>query len=110
MLVFGGVDKRSRFDDTWMYNCPTKTWTQLEAHGWRHKDERGVEQVTRPGARAHFTASKFFDRIFIFGGYGGAGVVYGDLWVLHVDMSAPDEDKLRCAVRLLHTTVYQVPL
>ncbi len=36
-----------------------------------------------PEPRAHFTATRFGSRIFIFGGYGGSGQVFGDMWVLH---------------------------
>lgn len=37
-----------------------------------------------PEERAHFTATKFDKRIFIFGGYGGSGQVFNDMWVLHI--------------------------
>ena len=42
-----------------------------------------VPEGTGPEERAHFTATKFGNRIFIFGGYGGSGQVYNDMWVLH---------------------------
>lgn len=38
-----------------------------------------------PEERAHFTATKFGSRIFIFGGYGGSGQVFNDMWLLHFD-------------------------
>lgn len=76
LLVFGGLDKRTRFNDTWIFSFDDKEWIQLPADG----------QVPEP--RAHFTATKFGNRIFIFGGYGGSGQVYGDLWVLHCDGSS----------------------
>ena len=96
LLIFGGVDKRSRFNDLWVYNCPTKTWTEVIAEGWQHTDESGEKALITPAPRAHFTASKFFNRIFVFGGYGGAGIVHGDLWVLHIDMQSGDQPKLGC--------------
>ena len=97
LLIFGGVDKRARFNDLWVYNCPTRAWTQVTAEGSEHTDESGKTSVISPAPRAHFTANKFFDRVFIFGGYGGAGIVHGDLWVLHVDLQGADVPKLRCA-------------
>ena len=97
MLIFGGVDKRNRFSDLWVYNCPTKTWSLVEADGYEHVDEEGTTRVIKPGARAHFTATKFANRIIIYGGYGGAGIVYGDLWVLHIDMEDGSLPKLRCS-------------
>jgi hypothetical protein len=100
MLIFGGVDKRNRFGDTWIYNCQTKLWAELEPTGYQHKDDQGVESVIRPGPRAHFAAAQFFNTILIYGGYGGAGVVYGDLWALHVDMQASESGKLRFASSL----------
>jgi hypothetical protein len=99
MLIFGGVDKRNRFDDTWIFNCQTKLWTKLEPTGCVHKDEQGIVRVISPGARAHFAAAQFFNTILVYGGYGGAGVVYGDLWALHVNLEASDCDKLRYASR-----------
>jgi dynein heavy chain, axonemal len=101
MLIFGGVDKRNRFGDLWVYNCPTKTWQQVKADGCNHTDENGDNSIIWPGARAHFTATKFADRIFIYGGYGGAGVVYGDLWVLHITLREGDvAPQLKCACQI----------
>jgi dynein heavy chain, axonemal len=51
----------------------TKTWKQVEVDG------------TAPDARAHATATKFGAKILLFGGYGGSGQVYNDMWVLHID-------------------------
>jgi dynein heavy chain, axonemal len=86
LIIFGGVNKRDRYGDLWVYNCPTKTWTQVEAQGFNYTDPNTeTTSVIFPGARAHFTAAKCANKIFIFGGYGGAGIVYGDLWVLHLD-------------------------
>jgi hypothetical protein len=84
MLVFGGVDKHDRFADLWIYNCQTRAWKEVEAQGYEYTDENGASSIIRPHARAHFTATKFFDHIIIFGGYGGAGIVHGDLWILNL--------------------------
>jgi dynein heavy chain, axonemal len=96
LIVFGGVNKRDRYGDLWVYNCPAKTWTHVEAEGCNYTDPNtGAESIIFPGARAHFTAAKAFNRIFIFGGYGGAGIVYGDLWVLHLDVRGNGEPHFR---------------
>jgi len=74
LLIFGGLDKRHRFDDLWVFNTNDKVWTQVVPSG-----------DAKPDARAHFTATKFFDRVIVFGGYGGNGQVYNDVWILHVE-------------------------
>ena len=94
LLIFGGIDKRTRYDDLWVFDCSTKSWSQVKATGHQSLDAAGTEILEFPGARAHFSATKFFDKVFIFGGYGGAGVVYGDLWVLHIE---DEGTKFRCA-------------
>ena len=45
LMIFGGVDKRSRFNDIWIYNCPTKTWSEASADGWQYTDESGAKSV-----------------------------------------------------------------
>ncbi|CAD7704939.1 unnamed protein product [Ostreobium quekettii] len=70
-LIFGGINKRQRYNDVWVFDWKTKAWSQPAVEG------------TPPAPRAHFTATKFFDKVFIFGGYGGHGEVYDDLWLLH---------------------------
>ena len=78
MLVFGGLNKRTRYNDVWVLNLEDKAWTQIEAT----PDEEGGGV---PEPRAHFTATKFGNRIFVFGGYGGSGNVFNDMWVLHIE-------------------------
>lgn len=78
MLVFGGLNKRTRYNDVWVLNLEEKAWTQIEA-------TPDVEGGGVPEPRAHFTATKFGDRIFVFGGYGGSGNVFNDMWVLHIE-------------------------
>lgn len=95
LLIFGGVNKRDRYDDLCVYNCPSKTWSNVQAQGYSHVSESGVTAVIRPGPRAHFTAAKATNQIFIFGGYGGAGIVYGDLWVLHVEVGGEADFSFR---------------
>lgn len=76
MLVFGGLDKRTRFNDVWVLDVDEKAWKQVEVAA---DEEKGS-----PEARAHFTATRCGKKIFIFGGYGGNGQVYSDLWCLNI--------------------------
>lgn len=98
LIIFGGVNKRDRYGDLWVYNCPNKSWTHIEAEGFTYTDPNtDTTSVIFPGARAHFTAAKCDNKIFIFGGYGGAGIVYGDLWVLHLELGADGSPQFRFA-------------
>jgi dynein heavy chain, axonemal len=72
LLVFGGLNKRERYNDVWVLDWDSKAWRQV------------VVQGAAPEPRAHFTATRFGSRIFIFGGYGGSGQVFNDMWLLHV--------------------------
>lgn len=72
ILIFGGADKHKRFNDVWIFDWRTKSWTRPPVLG------------TPPAPRAHFTATRFFNKVFFFGGYGGYGEVFGDLSVLHI--------------------------
>ncbi len=72
LLIFGGLNKRVRYNDVWVFNYDDKAWTCVEAVG------------TAPEPRAHFTATRFGSRIFVFGGYGGSGQVYNEMWVLTI--------------------------
>jgi hypothetical protein len=78
MLVFGGLNKRTRYNDVWVLNVEDKAWQQVEVT----PDEEGGGA---PEPRAHFTATLFGTRVFIFGGYGGSGQVFSDMWVLHTE-------------------------
>ena len=72
LLVFGGLNKNKRYNDVWVFSWEEKAWTEVTVEG------------EAPEPRAHFTATRFGNCIFVFGGYGGCGVVYNDMWVLHV--------------------------
>lgn len=98
MLVFGGVDKRRRFNDVWVYDSQSRSWTEVAVAGHALGDEAGGSVAVAPGPRAHFSVCKLFDKLLIFGGYGGAGVVYGDLWALHMAREG-DRFDLRCTFR-----------
>lgn len=74
LLIFGGVNRRTRFNDLWVFDAASDgkgSWARVETEG------------LAPEPRAHFSAVRFGERIFMFGGYGGGGQVYGDMWVLH---------------------------
>lgn len=62
-MVFGGLDKRIRYNDVWLYSIEDREWMQIDSEG------------PLPEPRAHFTATKFGSRILVFGGYGGNGQV-----------------------------------
>lgn len=81
LLVFGGLDKRSRYNDAWLFNVERREWTALKLAG------------PCPEPRAHFTATRIGDRVLVFGGYGGCGAVFNDLWALHV--GGPDASAFR---------------
>jgi len=72
LLLFGGLDKRARYNDVWLFSWDDKEWTQVHTEG------------PAPKPRAHCTATRFGSRILLFGGYGGCGEVYNDLWALNL--------------------------
>eukprot|EP00955_Chlamydomonas_euryale_P009188 98566-Chlamydomonas_euryale.AAC.2 len=78
LLIFGGLNKRTRYNDVWVLDMdePHKEWKQVEVAA---DEEHGC-----PEPRAHFTATRFGQMVFVFGGYGGYGQVYNDMWVLHL--------------------------
>lgn len=73
LLVFGGLNKGERYNDVWVLDVEARVWSKAEVEG------------LSPEPRAHFTATlvKFRECIFIFGGYGGSGQVFNDMWLLH---------------------------
>lgn len=77
MLIFGGVDHKTRFNDVWILTPSNSKWEKIAVEG------------TAPHPRAHHAAVKVDNKIYIFGGYGGAAKVYGDLWRL--DMPTEDD-------------------
>ena len=79
MLVFGGINGRVRFNDVWI----------LEIQGDKaiaHKPH--VEGVASPPSRSHHTCVCVENKVYIFGGYGGHGKAYDDLWEL--DLGSED--------------------
>jgi hypothetical protein len=75
LLILGGIDRRTRFNDAWLFDAATDggkgSWARIDAAG------------PAPSPRAHFSATRCGERVFVFGGYGGGGQVFADLWVLH---------------------------
>ncbi len=72
LLIFGGINRRIRYDDVWVLNVADKKWEQPKIEG------------PCPAARAHHTATKCGNKILVFGGYAGNGRALGDLWILHL--------------------------
>ena len=72
LLIFGGINRRTRYDDVWLLNVADKKWEQPTIDG------------PCPAARAHHTATKCGNKILVFGGYAGNGRALGDLWILHL--------------------------
>lgn len=72
LLIFGGINRRTRYDDVWVLNVADKKWEQPNIEG------------PCPAARAHHTATKCGNKILVFGGYAGNGRALGDLWILHL--------------------------
>jgi dynein heavy chain, axonemal len=85
LLVFGGVDKRVRLNDLWLYSTEDRTWTLVQAEG------------PTPEPRAHFSANQVGDRVLVFGGYGGCGAVFADLWELQIQLPAAARGASSCA-------------
>jgi len=73
LLIFGGIDKRTRYNDVWIFSTEERAWSPIQVYG------------AAPEPRAHFTATKFGSKIIIFGGYGGSGQVFNDIWFLRVE-------------------------
>ena len=79
LLIFGGIDHRKRFNDLWVLDVSTWKWSQPAVTG------------EAPKPRAHHTMSVVNNnKLYLFGGYGGHGKVFGDVFVLDLgDGSGP---------------------
>ncbi|DBA86689.1 TPA: Dynein alpha chain, flagellar outer arm [Trebouxia sp. C0004] len=89
LLIFGGINRRVRYNDVWVLNVADKKWEQPKIEG------------PCPAARAHHTATKCGSKILVFGGYAGNGRALGDLWILHL---SEDSVPLRWEEALLSGT------
>jgi len=71
VLLFGGTNGTTNFDDTWIWDGTTATWTELFP-------------PKKPPGRRFDTQGMTFDvehgRVVLFGGYA-AGAVFNDTWI-----------------------------
>lgn len=57
LLVFGGIDAKTRHNDVWLLDVSSGSWVEVAVEG------------ARPPPRAHHTATRVGDRLFVFGGW-----------------------------------------
>ena len=72
LLIFGGINTRTRYDDVWILEIQGDKGVWIKPH---------VEGPTPP-ARSHHTCAFRNNVVYLFGGYGGHGKAYDDLWTL----------------------------
>jgi N-acetylneuraminic acid mutarotase len=70
VVLFGGVDDAGRFDDTWLYDSASDTWTLTDLKGSVPSPRSGHAMVFDPAIGASI----------LFGGYDGIGLL-DDTWV-----------------------------
>lgn len=70
VLLFGGEDSSGRLNDTWHYDVPNATWTQLSP-----------TNVPPVRERAAMALNPVTGRILLFGGNPGGGTELGDTWM-----------------------------
>lgn len=71
VVLFGGTNGAIRYDETWLLDVPTRTWTQLAT-------------PTAPPSRASFdmTYDPQLERIVLFGGWISGVQYFADTWLL----------------------------
>lgn len=74
LLVFGGINTRTRYNDVWILEIQGDKGVWVRPH---------VEGPTPP-ARSHHTCAFRDNIVYLFGGYGGHGKAYEDLWMLNL--------------------------
>lgn len=75
LVIFGGFAADKRMNDVWVFDSTTRLWEQKYAQGiWE-----GL-----PQCRGAHTATLLGQKMYIFGGYGGAGYGRTDFNDLHV--------------------------
>jgi dynein heavy chain len=74
MMVFGGIDRRKRYNDVWVLDIMMKTWRLMEIEG------------KAPSPRAHHSATLIpqNNQVWIFGGYSGHGKMPSDISILNL--------------------------
>jgi dynein heavy chain len=90
LVVFGGnASSTCRFNDTWVFNSVTMTWSRLlppgctfDADG-NHIVNPGSDPAT-PCPRGSHAACVVGDGLYVFGGFGGIGFSRKDLNDLHL--------------------------
>jgi len=70
ILIFGGLDRRKRFNDVWILDGKNRAW------------EKPVIQGEGPCPRAHHSATLVGNSIWIYGGYSGHGKLSSDMFLL----------------------------
>jgi N-acetylneuraminic acid mutarotase len=65
---FGGADSRRDYNDTWLFDVPTRKWTELQRTGYTPSPRRGH-------------AAAFVDDVmYVFGGRGVDGADLDDMY------------------------------
>ncbi len=67
LCSFGGTDGRYHYNDTWLFDVPTRKWTELQCTGYI------------PSPREGHAAALVDDVMYVFGGRGVDGTDLGDL-------------------------------
>ncbi|KAI0257057.1 hypothetical protein BJV78DRAFT_1159906 [Lactifluus subvellereus] len=67
IIIFGGTDGRYHYNDTWLFDVPTRKWTELQCTGYI------------PSPREGHAAALVDDVMYVFGGRGVDGTDLGDL-------------------------------
>ena len=80
IVLFGGLDRKTRFADLWTYDTSARAWVEIVTEG------------EAPPPRAHHCATMVGSTLYVFGGYGGNGKVYSDIWSIDLAPEAPDEE------------------
>jgi Galactose oxidase, central domain len=70
IVLFGGDDLAKCYDDTWVYDCKTRTWKEVKP-AVRPRARAGQAMVYLPEAKA----------ILMAGGYAGGWGGLGDVWL-----------------------------
>ncbi len=82
---FGGTDGAFHYNDTWQYDVPTRTWTELQCIGYI------------PVPREGHSAALVDDVMYVFGGRDVNGKDLGDLTAFKITSGLPfrSDDLLR---------------
>ena len=71
LLRFGGTDDQNHFNDTWSFDIPSRTWTELRCTG------------STPSPRSGHAAVLVGDVMYVFGGFSADKTYLDDLIGLH---------------------------